>query len=122
MPGEARIDMRYVCPKDVKKMLVQQARSVRWKQRAAKHEYEELKEGVWPEPALALLRKKTKGDWTENHRSVARTLLFWKEAGCRKDFSTLVGRMRMSVKLVTKRKAQKITGYTPMPRMVRGET
>ena len=29
--GEVRIDMRYVCPKDVKKMLVQQARLLCWK-------------------------------------------------------------------------------------------
>ena len=34
--GEARIDMRCACPKDVKKMLVQQARSVHWKKWAAK--------------------------------------------------------------------------------------
>ena len=39
--GEVRIDMRYVCPKDVKKMLLQQARPVRWKKWAARHEYEE---------------------------------------------------------------------------------
>ena len=72
--GEARIDMRYVCPKDVKKMLVQQARSFYWTKWAAKHEYEELKEGIWLEPALALLSKKTKEDWTEKHRNVARKL------------------------------------------------
>ena len=35
--------------------------SVYWKKWAAKHEYEELKEGIWLEPALALLRKKTEG-------------------------------------------------------------
>ena len=62
--GEVRIDLRYVCPKDVKKMLLQQARSVYWKKWAAKHEYEELKEGAWLEPVLAVLRKK--------HRNVAR--------------------------------------------------
>ena len=50
--GDRSLDMRYVCPKDVKKMLVQEARSVRWKKWAAKHEYEELKEvfgwsGLW---------------------------------------------------------------------------
>ena len=67
--------MRYVCPKDVKKMLLQQARTVYWKKLAAKHEYEELKEGIRLEPALALLRKKTKGDWTDRHRNVARKLL-----------------------------------------------
>ena len=34
--GAVRIYMRYVCPKDVKKMLVQHARSVFWKKWAAK--------------------------------------------------------------------------------------
>ena len=47
---EIKIDMGLVCPKDVKKMLVQRARSVYWKKWAAKHEYEELKEGTWIEP------------------------------------------------------------------------
>ena len=37
---EITIDMGYVCPKDVRKMLVQRARSVYWKKWAAKHEYE----------------------------------------------------------------------------------
>ena len=66
--------MRFVCPRDVKQMLVQRARSVNWKKRAAKHEHEELKEGVWLEPALALLRKKVREDWTEKHRNVARKI------------------------------------------------
>ena len=47
-------------PKDVKKMLLKQARSAYWKKWAAKHKYEELKGGLWLEPALALLRMKTK--------------------------------------------------------------
>ena len=42
-------------------MLVQRARSMYWKKWAAKHEYEELKEGAWLEPGLALVRKKEKG-------------------------------------------------------------
>ena len=67
--------MRYVCPKDVKKMLLQRAETVHWKKCAAKHEDEELKGSVWLELALALLRKKTKGEWTEKHRNVARKLL-----------------------------------------------
>ena len=58
---QVRVDMRYVCPKDVKKMLFGQARSTYWRKWAAKHENEELKDGIWLEPALALLRKKTKG-------------------------------------------------------------
>ena len=37
---------------------------------------------------------------------------FWKEAGCRKDFSTLVGQMKANAKLVTKRKVQKSTDST----------
>ena len=65
--GDRNVDMRYVCPKDVKKMLLQQTRTVYWKKWAPKHEYEELKEGIWLEPALALLRKKTKEEWTEKH-------------------------------------------------------
>ena len=58
--GDRKFDMRYVCTKDVKKMLLQRARTVYWKKSAAKHEYEELKEGTWLERALAFLRKKTK--------------------------------------------------------------
>ena len=72
--GDIRVDMKHVCPKDVKKMLLQGTRTVYWKKWAAKHEKEELKEGIWLERALALLRKKTKEEWTEKHRSVARKL------------------------------------------------
>ena len=39
--NDTKIDMRFVCPKDVKKMLMQRTRSVYWKKWAAKHEYEE---------------------------------------------------------------------------------
>ena len=83
--GDRRIDMRHVCPKDVKKMLLQQARTVYWKKSAAKHEHEELKEGIWLVPALALLRKKTKEQWTEKHRKLR---YCWN--GCRRDSSILV--------------------------------
>ena len=69
--NDIKIDMRCVCPKDVKKMLVQTARSLYWKKWAAKHENEGLKEGAWLQPGLALLRKKAKGVWTEKHRNVA---------------------------------------------------
>ena len=74
--GDRSIDMRNVYPKDVQKMFLQQARKVYWKKWAAKHEYEELMEGTWLEPALALLRKKAKEDWTEKHRKVARKLVW----------------------------------------------
>ena len=87
--GDRNADLKYVCPKDVKNMLLQQARTVYWKKWAAKHEYEELKEGIWLEPALALLRKKTKEDWTEKHRNVARTLFL--EGGWEQNRHSLVG-------------------------------
>ena len=44
--GDRIIDMRYVCPKDEKKMLLQQTRTVYWKTWAAKHGYEEFEEGI----------------------------------------------------------------------------
>ena len=34
---EINIDMRFVCPQDFQKMLVQRARSLYWKKSAAKH-------------------------------------------------------------------------------------
>ena len=63
---EMKIDMRYVCPKDVKKMLVHRARSVYWEKWAAKHQYEELEESS--------SAKERKGDWTEKHRNAARKI------------------------------------------------
>ena len=42
-----------------------------WKKWAAKHEYEEVKEGAWVEPGLALLREQVKENWTGKHRNVA---------------------------------------------------
>ena len=82
--GAVSFDMRYVCPKDVKKMLVPQARSVYWLQWAAKHGYEELKEGVWLEPALAFLRVKTRKSGLKKHRNVAKNFFSGRRRGCRK--------------------------------------
>ena len=73
--GQVRVDMRYVCPKDVKKMSLGQARSAYWRKWFAKHEYEELKEDIGLESALALLRQKTKEEWTDRHRDTARKLV-----------------------------------------------
>ena len=50
--------MRVVCPQDVKKMLLKQARMIYGK-RAAKHECKELKEGVWLVPFQGLLQRKS---------------------------------------------------------------
>ena len=44
--GQVAVDMRVVCPQDVKKMLLKQATTVHWKRMAAKHEGEELIEGL----------------------------------------------------------------------------
>ena len=109
--------MRYVCPKDVTKMLLQQARTVYRKKCAANHEYEELKEGIWLEPALASTRSKI------GLKSIGmlRGRYFWKEAECRKDSSTLVGQMKVSAKHATRRKAQKSTGSTTAQDCTRSE-
>ena len=74
LKGKYNVDMRYVCPKDVKKMLLNQARTTYCKKWDTKHEDEELKEGIWLEPTLALLRRRTKEGWTDKHRFVARKL------------------------------------------------
>ena len=67
--------MGVVCPHDVKKMLVKQAQMVYWKKWAAKHECEELNEGVWLEPFQALLQSKTNEAWTDMHRNVTSKLV-----------------------------------------------
>ena len=61
-------------PKRRQEMLVQRARPVYWKKWAAKHEYEEVKEGVWLEPAPALLQKKVREERTVTYRNVARKI------------------------------------------------
>ena len=48
--GQVAVDVSEVCPQDVKKMLLKQARMVHWKTMAAKHKWEELKGEVWLEP------------------------------------------------------------------------
>ena len=69
-----------------------------WKKWAAKHEYEELKEGAWLEPGLALLRKKVK---EIGLKSIAMWpgRSSWKEVGRKRDYSILAGRMLVNVKL-----------------------
>ena len=59
--GDRNVDMGHVCPKDVKKMLLQQPRTVHWKKWTAQHEHEELKEGIWLQPASGVAAQKDKG-------------------------------------------------------------
>ena len=70
-----------------------------------------MKEGIWLEPALALLQRKTKEERTDKHRHVARKVIV-EGAGCRKDFSTKVGQMKANAKFVAKRKVRNITDST----------
>ena len=100
--GQERVDMRYVCPEDAKKMLLGQAKSTYLRRWTAKHE--DGSSQLWLEPALALLRKKER---TEQHRNVARKLV-------------LEGGWVQSAKHVTKRNAQK--GTPLVPSMERGQT
>ena len=64
-----------ICTKDVKKMLCKQARMVCWKKWAAKHEHNDVKEGVWREPIQAMLRGRTNEVWTDKHRNVMKKLV-----------------------------------------------
>ena len=82
-------------PKKCEENVVGTGKIILLEEVAAKNEDEELKEGIWLEPAVALLRKKTKEGWTDKHRSTARKLI-------------LVGQMKTSAKHVTKRKALKV--------------
>ena len=93
-------------------MLVQRTRSVYWKNWAAKHGYEELKEGAWLEPGLALLRKKVKENWTEKSIAMWPGRSSWKGVGRKRDYLILAGRMLVNVKLARCRKAQRSTGFT----------
>ena len=52
---QVAMDIRVVCPQEVKKMLLEQARAVYWRKWAPEDECEELKEGLWLEPIHAML-------------------------------------------------------------------
>ena len=53
--------MRFLCPKDVRKMPVQRARSVYWKKWAAKHEYEEFERGSMAGTRSSSVAKESEG-------------------------------------------------------------
>ena len=44
--GQCRVDMIFVCLRDVKKMLLKQIRTTCWKKLASRHECEELSKGA----------------------------------------------------------------------------
>ena len=69
--SEIAIDMRFVSERCQKDAGTEGSFGIFWKKWAVKHEYEQLKEGAWLEPRLALLRKKVKENWTEKHRNEA---------------------------------------------------
>ena len=55
-------------------MLLKKDRMLFWKKWAAKHECEQLKEGVWLEANQPLLRRKTNEVWTDENSNVTRKL------------------------------------------------
>ena len=73
-------------------MLVRRARSVNWKW-AAKHEHEELKEGVRLEPALALLRKKVEGGVDREPAQCSQKAFLRRMMGAKETVRYLAGRM-----------------------------
>ena len=96
-------------------MLLKQTRSTFWREWTAKHECEELKEGIWLAPALALLRKRIEEGWTDKHRHVGRKLVLegrWVQKRLF-DIGWSNGSMcQVNAKAVTRRKVQKSTGST----------
>ena len=65
---EKTIDMRFIClPERCSKDAGAECPSSLLEEmgKAAKHEYEELQEGAWLEPGLALLLQKMKENWIE---------------------------------------------------------
>ena len=92
-------------------MLLKQAATAFWKKRAAEHECEELKEGVWSEPIQALLRRETNESWTDKHRNVMKNGS-WKEDTCGRERMTLGGQAKRSVEAAARKKAQRSTGCT----------
>ena len=102
--GEARTDMRYVCPEGHKADArvtgqVSLLEEVDSKARVRRIEGGYLA-GLWP----GCERKRRKNG--RNSIDMLGGNYFWKEAGCRRDTSTLVGRMKLNAKPVTRRKAQ----------------
>ena len=68
------VDMREVCPQDVRKLWIQRTKEVQWKKWAAKHECEELKEGVWIDPVPVMQDRKWSATRTSKHRNGMRKL------------------------------------------------
>ena len=66
--------MREVCPQDAKK-LIQRTKEVQWKKWAAKHECEELKEGVRIDPVPVMQERKWSVTRTSKHRNGMRKLV-----------------------------------------------
>ena len=58
------------------------------------------------------MRKKTKEEWTEKHRNCCEEVISGRRLGAEKSLPTLVGRMKVSAKPATRRKALKSTGST----------
>ena len=111
--------MRYVRPKDVKKMLLKLAKTTYWKKWAAKHECEELEEGVWLESTLDLLRR---GPRMCGRRSVARWQgnWLWKDVAERTHRCWMVERKQMP--RLSQRRRHGEAQALPLPRLERNQT
>ena len=98
--------MRYVCSKDVKKMLLRLLEEV-----GSKALVRRIEGGYLTGTGSGCAAEEDQG------RMDCKTLkcceeIIWKEAGCGNECSTLVGRMNVSARPVTMRKAPKSTGST----------
>ena len=95
--GQVAVDMRVVRPQDGKKMLLKHARMVHWMEmRSGKKEF------AWNHVRLCCGgRPATCG---QTRTAMSCESLLWKEDGCRKENTTLVGRIEKGVEAVAKKK------------------
>ena len=108
--NDTKTDMRFVCPKDVKKMLVQ--RAVYWKKWAAKHGYEEFQRGNVAGTRASSLAEEGEGQLDRKAPKCGQEDLFGRRLDAKKTVRyRLAGHQPMS-SLQQKRKGQKSTGYT----------
>ena len=56
-PDNRNMNLKETCPDDVKNMLITWSREM-WNEWAERHEYSELREGLWPEATTMVLARK----------------------------------------------------------------
>ena len=91
-----------------------------WKKWAAKHEYEELKEGAWLEPGLALFAKESEEELDRKASQCGQEDLFERRLDEKKAFRYWMGGCQ-SVSSLPDRERHREAQALPLSRMARSE-